>query len=219
VATQPSGPLGSPTDVSISRSRQPLPDGPFDRITPMATAATAGLVLHYQGSAAEVFYSASCGGRSEAAADLWPKARLPYLLSLDDEVHAEDDPWTYERTLPEIQAALRLEGIEGGRLADVRVETRSASGRATQIRLVGLDPALVTGDRFRRAVGAAEVRSTAFAIEHDGNRVRFVGRGYGHGVGLCVVGAGRRAARGESALAILAHYFPGLTLAQLARVQ
>jgi stage II sporulation protein D len=183
--------------------------------TRLATAATAGLVLQYHGTAAEVFYSASCGGRSEAAADIWPNARFPYLLSRDDEVHDEDRPWTYERTLPEMQAALLHDGIGGGRLTDIRVETRSASGRAAQIRLVGLEPELIAGDRFRRAIGAAEVRSTAFVIERDGNRLRLVGRGYGHGVGLCVVGAGRRAARGEQAQAILAHYFPGLTVARL----
>jgi len=44
-----------------------------------AALATAGRILTYQGQPAEVFYSASCGGRSEAVADLWPKARLPYL--------------------------------------------------------------------------------------------------------------------------------------------
>ena len=49
-------------------------------------------------------------------------------------------------------------------------------------------------------------------MERVGDRLRFEGRGYGHGVGMCVVGAGRRAQRGESAEAILAHYFPALTI-------
>jgi hypothetical protein len=48
-----------------------------------------------------------------------------------------------------------------------------------------------------------------------GRRYRFTGRGYGHGVGLCVIGAGRRAARGESAVDILERYYPGLQRATL----
>jgi hypothetical protein len=47
--------------------------------------------------------------------------------------------------------------------------------------------------------------------------VRFTGRGYGHGVGMCVIGAGRRAQRGESADAILATYYPGVVIASLDR--
>ena len=39
--------------------------------------------------------------------------------------------------------------------------------------------------------------------------LRFTGRGYGHGVGMCVIGAGRRATRGETVRAILAQYYPG----------
>ena len=46
--------------------------------------------------------------------------------------------------------------------------------------------------------------------------VRFTGRGYGHGVGMCVIGAGRRARRGETVDAILAQYYPNLQLTDLA---
>ncbi len=41
---------------------------------------------------------------------------------------------------------------------------------------------------------------------------RFKGRGFGHGVGLCVIGAGRRASKGATAEEILKFYFPGLTI-------
>jgi hypothetical protein len=59
------------------------------------------------------------------------------------------------------------------------------------------------------------LRSTAFTVRKRGSTLEFTGRGYGHGVGLCVIGAGRRAARGESAAAILARYYPGLALTRL----
>ena len=180
--------------------------------TRRAALATAGRILAYNGAPAAVFYSASCGGRSESAADMWPGTNFPYLQSVDDDVHAEDVEWTLERTLGDVQRAMERVGIAGRRLTDVQVDARSASGRVARLRMIGLDPDVITGDQFRMAIGPRELRSTAFSIERDGDRLRFTGRGYGHGVGLCAVGSGRRAARGESLEAILAHYYPGLEL-------
>jgi hypothetical protein len=65
------------------------------------------------------------------------------------------------------------------------------------------------------AIGPARLRSTAFSIEQRRSTLRFTGRGYGHGVGMCVIGAGRRAVRGEDVRAILAHYYPGLEITSL----
>jgi stage II sporulation protein D len=59
------------------------------------------------------------------------------------------------------------------------------------------------------------VRSTLFSIQRRGTTLRVTGYGYGHGVGMCVVGAGRRATRGEGVQQILAHYFPGLDVTRL----
>ena len=48
----------------------------------------------YQGAPAEIFYSASCGGRSESASAVWARSNLPYLQSVRDDVHDDDEPWT-----------------------------------------------------------------------------------------------------------------------------
>jgi SpoIID/LytB domain protein len=181
-------------------------------VTRAAALATAGRVLTYNGRPAEVFYSASCGGRSESASQVWPGADYPYLQVAEDDVHDADVPWTFEVTLGRVQQALQRAGFAGQRLRAVEVEERSSSGRVARLRLGGLRPDVVSGDQFRLAVGAAQVRSTAFSVETHGDRLLFTGRGYGHGVGMCVVGAGRRALRGESLEAILSKYFPGLVL-------
>ena len=183
-------------------------------LTRAAALATAGQVLTWNGAPAEVFYSASCGGRSENPGQVWPGADYPYMRSLPDDVHDEDVPWTFELTLPDAERILRGQGFEG-RLRDVEVEDRNASGRASRLRLSGMQPGVIAGDQFRMAVGPARLRSTAFSIDQRGSTLRFTGRGYGHGVGMCVIGAGRRAVRGEGVRAILAHYYPGLEITQL----
>ena len=92
----------------------------------------------------------------------------------------------------------------------------NASGRVERLRVSGMRPDEVTGPAFRDALGTTRIRSTAFTLARQGNVVRFTGRGYGHGVGMCVIGAGRRARRGESLEAILAQYYPNLQLTDLA---
>ena len=187
--------------------------------TRRAALATAGRILTYNGRPAEVFYSASCGGTTERAADVWTGAELPYLRSVPDgDVHADDRDWTADLSLDDVRQALRRAGFEGPTLRRVEVAARSGSGRVTRLSLTGLQPDTITGDQFRALMGAGVVRSTAFTFETRGNTLHLTGRGYGHGVGLCVVGAGRRAMRGESVEAILSTYFPGLTLTDRAGV-
>jgi stage II sporulation protein D len=181
-----------------------------------AALATAGQVLTYGGAVAEIFNSASCGGRTETASEVWPGADLPYLHSIIDDVHRGDEPWTLDLSLRQIDEALTRAGFGGNRLTGITVDTRSGSGRATRLRLDGMRPDVIAGESFRAAIGARQLRSTQFVIERRRDTVRFTGTGYGHGVGLCVIGAGRRGRRGESAADILHVYFPGLALTSLA---
>jgi SpoIID/LytB domain protein len=183
-----------------------------------AAQATLGQVLTYQGAPADLYYSASCGGHTERVSDVWPKVALPYLDAVEDDVHADDPAWTFERTLDEIRDLLARAGVKGSRLEDVVVESRTASGRVGRVGLPGLEPAAMNSNDFRLAVGSTALRSTAFTLTRSGDRLTFTGRGYGHGVGMCVIGAGRRAVRGESAAQILSRYYPGLAIDDVSRV-
>jgi SpoIID/LytB domain protein len=191
----------------------PRPSTPTSR---RAAMATTGQVLTYHGDVAEVFYSASCGGRSERAADVWPGADYPYLVARRDEVCEDDLAWMTDFRLDDVQRALERVGFEGGRLKDVHVDGRTSSGRVARLRLSGMRPDVIAADQFRLAVGAVVLKSTAFTVEKHGDELRFTGRGFGHGVGMCVIGAARRATRGETARAILAQYYPGLEITPLA---
>lgn len=182
--------------------------------TRRATLATAGRILTYQNRPAELFYSASCGGYSESASQVWPGVDHPYLQVAEDDVHDGDVPWTLDMTLEQVDRVLARAGFEG-RLRDIRIGRRNASGRVSVLELVGLTPDVIRGEQFRMAIGPTTVRSTVFDLERDGRQLRITGRGYGHGVGMCVIGAGRRAARGETVREILAQYYPGLEMTSL----
>jgi stage II sporulation protein D len=85
------------------------------------------------------------------------------------------------------------------------VEVAHAGGRAK-----------VSGSAFRLAVGPSLVRATRFRIEDlDGGGLRIRGRGWGHAVGLCQIGARGMARAGHDAEGILRHYYPGADLVRL----
>ena len=179
-----------------------------------AALATAGRVLTHEGSPAEIFYSASCGGRSEAVSDAWGTPSRPYLRSVKDDVHDDDMEWKLSLPIADLQAAMERNGY-AGRLKNVGIAKRSKSGRAAFVKVSGMRPDRISGDQLRAAVGYARLRSTAFSVKKKDDEITFTGRGYGHGVGMCVIGAGRRARRGETAVDILEHYYPGLTILTL----
>jgi SpoIID/LytB domain protein len=187
-----------------------------NEISRRAALATAGRVLTLDRQPVDIFYSASCGGRSESAADVWPGGtKFPYLRSVPDNVHEDEVPWVLTLTLAEIRQALVKAGFGGDRLRDIEIDGRTHSGRVARLNVPGLRPDAIAGDPFRMAIGPRLLRSTAFSMTRSGNSVRFTGVGYGHGVGMCVIGAGRRARRGETVEAILAQYYPGLALTAL----
>src|SRR5262245_42811053 len=118
-----------------------------------AVMVTAGQVLRYEGRPAVVYYSASCGGRTETANGAWPDiADLPYLRSINDDVHEEDKPWVLERSLVDIQQSLRRQGFDG-RLKNLEIGRHTGSGRVGTVHLSGMRPDEIGGDDFRAALG------------------------------------------------------------------
>jgi SpoIID/LytB domain protein len=183
-----------------------------------AANATAGrLLLLRNGTPATVYYSASCGGHTAIPSDVWPgHDDPPYLPSKADSACEGAPAWSAELHESDLARALRAAGFRG-ELRGMRIASRNQSGRVAQLRLDGLMPGYVSGQDLRVAVGRTlgwqYIKSAAFELQQKGSAYRFTGHGSGHGVGLCVIGSAKLAERGVAAEAILARYFPGLTIA------
>jgi SpoIID/LytB domain protein len=184
--------------------------------TERAAQATAGKVLLDRGAPASIYYSASCGGRTEIPSAVWPGAAdPPFLPSRADDACGGAPAWTAEIAASDLRRALEAAGFRGS-LRDVRIASRHGSGRVAQLALNGLTPPEISGQDLRVAVGGTlgwqHIKSTAFDLRRVGNAYRFTGHGSGHGVGMCVIGSGRLALQGRSATEILERYFPGLPI-------
>jgi SpoIID/LytB domain protein len=192
---------------------------PATTITRRAAEATSGRVLMHRGQLALVFYSAWCGGKSELASQVWPGATDYAPPARHDDACEGEPAWTSEVRAGDIERALRGAGLHGSRLTNLRILTRNTSERVARIAVDGFTPAEISGHEFRMAVGRVAgwqaIKSTSFEIDRTSTGYRFRGVGFGHGVGLCVVGAGRRATKGATADDILRFYFPGLTIGRV----
>lgn len=188
-----------------------------------AATRTAGRVLLAHGRVAEVYLSAACGGHTAKPSEVWRGATdSPHLPAAPDLLCRTSAPWVAE--LPEVQLRRALEsaGLKGAHVDGLRVAKATNSGRVTTLSVDGMVPPTVAGNSFRAAAGRiagwGAIKSTLFMIERTATGYRFVGRGRGHGVGLCVEGAALRAAAGADSMAILAAYFPGTTVSPKAAV-
>ncbi|HEX7486220.1 MAG TPA: SpoIID/LytB domain-containing protein, partial [Vicinamibacterales bacterium] len=179
-----------------------------------AAQATSGQALFFAGQLATVFYTASCGGHSERASDVWPGgADQPYLPARAEPGCRAESRWQSDVSASDLQHALVASGRRGQVLRNLAVLNRTQSGRVSRLLIDGFEPAAIAGEEFRLAVGRTlgwqVLKSTLFDVERIAAGYRFRGSGRGHGVGLCVVGSVRMAAGGQSALEILSRYFPG----------
>ena len=201
--------------------RPPLaPDG--NVAVAEAASRTAGLVLKFHGKLIDVYYSAHCGGRTASAASVWPDRAAPYLESVFDAYCAGAGQRAWEQRIPwdEITRVLKNDVIPGfrGPARDLLVGQKDASGRVLTLRLVGDSAQTIDANDFRyalnRRLGWNTLKSNLYTIHPGESGLVFRGRGLGHGVGLCQNGAEQMGHMGAGFESILAHYFPGTTVAR-----
>ncbi len=183
--------------------------------------STAGEVLWYDGEPAATYYFANCGGTTEDGHYILgnDEAPAPYLKQHSDRycIRNGGSQWSSEVSRRDLQAALAADGINIlGTLRSVSVLSRTSSGRVEFLRVTGNGSVTVSGLLFRSAVGRHlgwdRLKSSWYEVSNRGDRIVFHGRGYGHGVGLCQVGAEIMGEEGHSYREILAFYYPGTRL-------
>ena len=183
--------------------------------------STAGEVLWYDGEPAATYYYANCGGTTEDGRYILgnDEAAAPYLKQLSDRYCVRNGAarWSSEVTARELQRALATDGIDiPGTLRSVSVLHRTPSGRVEFLRVTGTRDVTVSALLFRSAVGRhigwERLKSNWYDVSVHGDTIIFHGRGSGHGVGLCQVGAEVMGEEGHSYREILSFYYPGTRL-------
>lgn len=147
------------------------------------------------------------------------RAVLSQVLNNYDQETADFYRWRVEYSQAELSDIIyRKSGIDFGIVTDIEPVRRGPSGRLMEIRISGTKQSMTVGKELeiRKWLSESHLYSSAFIVERTG-KGDFVlyGAGWGHGVGLCQIGAAMMAQEGYGYREILEHYFPHTTLEKL----
>ena len=149
------------------------------------------------------------------------KAILSQVLNNYDQETTDFYRWQVIYTQEELAELIhRKSGIDFGQILDLVPLERGGSGRIVRLKIIGSQRSLIIGKELeiRRTLSESHLYSSAFVVDKElsanGVPTCFIltGAGWGHGVGLCQIGAAVMGAKGYTYDAILTHYFPGATI-------
>ncbi|MGH7457940.1 MAG: SpoIID/LytB domain-containing protein [Longimicrobiaceae bacterium] len=199
-----------------------------------AVFATGGEILVYDGEPIEAYYHSTCAGRTAAIEEVWDADPEPYLKSVIDVNPRTGESydrssrlfeWTVRWTASELEQILSRTLADSlppgtgsvGEIHDLRVAGLTPSGRVARLVIETENGTFVSGrDRVRWILERPEgglLYSSKFEVEvsrgPDGRVTEVVadGGGWGHGIGMCQVGAMGRDRAGQGYREILAAYY------------
>jgi stage II sporulation protein D len=235
---------GRQFDVESSLDRQRAMTGEGTTRAMEAVRQTRGMVLTSGGRLLKAYYSSTCGGRPASAVDVWGSTygteynRAEPLFAKAREFSCDRSPnfrWEVERRDEELSQRFRAWGVaytsavsSMARVREIRVEQTNAAKRPAKYRIIdnGGREFVISAEEFRAAcnhpiVGqppvddSTRVRSGDVEIEIWANIVKFRGRGFGHGVGMCQQCARGFADQGWDWRRMMTQFYPGAELTKM----
>ena len=201
-----------------------------------AVLSTKGQVLMCDDEICDTRFYKSCGGRTELFENAWAPIHYRYLESVecpycnthdrrvlsqvlnDYDLETQDFyRWQVRYSQGELSALVRdRSGIDFGTILELRPIKRGPSYRIYELEIIGTKRSMIVGKELeiRKWLSRTHLYSSAFDVQFvpakENADAEFVlsGRGWGHGVGLCQIGAAVMADKGFTYEQILAHYFP-----------
>ena len=202
-----------------------------------AIQATRGQILAYEDEICDTRFSKCCGGQTEEFQYCWEDTPKPYLLSFHDPYCNTNDKhilsqvlndfdqetpdfyrWTVEYSQEQLSELVnRKLKDDFGTITDLIPLERGKSGRIWKLKIVGTKKSFTIGKELeiRRALSETHLYSSAFDVEKQGDRFILHGSGWGHGVGLCQIGAAVMGEQGKTYDEILLFYYRNATIKQL----
>jgi stage II sporulation protein D len=188
--------------------------------------AVSGLALMYKNRPATTYYFSTCGGHTASAADVFgPGADQPYLRGVKDAEGekppycARSDHMVWRMDVGRRNLCALLDAALPTRHGDdcgIGIVETGKGGWVRRIDIHGNQLNGMNGEQFHnfmgRSFGWGEFKSGNFTMEFKDDRYMFLGRGLGHGVGMCQHGAMGMARADKDYKAILKHYYPGTEL-------
>lgn len=204
-----------------------------------AVRATAGQVLMFGDEICDCRYYKCCGGKSEIWRTCWEDIDVPYIQSVNCDYCKSPSPkvlrlvlneydqetkdfrdWKVTYTDEDLDAIVaQKSGIDFGHITVLEPIHRGASGRIDSLKIVGTKHTEVIGKelKIRYWLSKSCLYSSWFEVSHENGVWTLNGHGWGHGAGLCQIGAAVMASEGHPYEDILAYYYVGSRLSTPAK--
>ena len=203
-----------------------------------AVRATREQVLMFNGEICDCRYYKCCGGRTEIWRTCWEDIDVPYIQSVEcdwcknpspkilrlvlndyDQETKDFRDWQVTYTADELSEIIRTKsGIDFGEITDLIPLHRGESGRIDQLKIVGTKHTEIIGKelKIRLWLSRSCLYSSWFDVKKSLNphslTFHLTGHGWGHGAGLCQIGAAMMASEGKTYEEILSYYYPNTQL-------
>lgn len=183
----------------------------YKRVSEAVDATKDEIIVYNSEPILAVFHSTSAG-ITETAENVWGQD-LPYLKSVDS--HGDEDAPDFEaETIMSTSTVIgKLQSkytdlilTEGSLMEQMQIVERTEAGYIKQIQIGNK---MFTGKQVREALG---LRSSNFTITKNGDNIKFVTKGFGHGAGMSQYGANFMAKEGFSYIEILKHYYQNIEI-------
>ena len=146
----------------------------------------------------------------EAFCNTNDKKILSQVLNDYDQETIDFYRWKVVYSQDELTALVARHAPQLGKIIDLIPLKRGVSGRIYELKIVGENESIIIGKELeiRKWLSNSHLYSSAFVVEKEGDTFTLYGAGWGHGVGLCQIGAAVMAEKGYTYKEILAHYYP-----------
>ena len=208
-----------------------------NRSVEAAVKATKGQILMYENEICDARYGKCCGGMTEEFQYCWEDTKKPYLVAVEDPFCNTKDKeilsqvlndydqettefyrWRVEYTTEELTALINEKlKMDFGTITDLVPLERGKSGRIWKLKIVGTKKSFTIGKELeiRRTLSQSHLYSSAFEVEKRDGKFILNGSGWGHGVGLCQIGAAVMSTQGYNYDQILLYYYRGAEIKKI----
>lgn len=177
-----------------------------------AVSNTSGKIVTYNNEPINAFFHSNSGGKTEIPVNVWGGNGYPYLQSVETSgeegyvQYSSKNHFTQEELINKIKEEYADIKIDFTDNEQIKILEFTESGRVRKIRFGNHE---ISGVEARKIFG---LKSTNFEVENDKNEIKFVVKGYGHGVGMSQTGADAMAKQGNNAEDIIKHFYSNIEI-------
>lgn len=198
-------------DVRFSRWEENKREENWKKIQDCVNS-TKGLIITYNNQPINAFFHANSGGKTEIPVNVWGGTGLPYLQIVETAGEEGYQQYNSEVELSNEDIINKLKEkyediqIDFNNNEDIKILEYTDSERVKTVKFGNHE---IAGTEARTIFG---LRSTNFEIQKNDGKIKFVVKGYGHGVGMSQTGADSMAKQGNTYDEIIKHFYVGVEI-------